>query len=348
MKKILLANFAECPENLHFERAFARAAAAGRVALDIVHDFDFDYKFIGARTPAGGRRLKYSGLAELKREVSRPCDLLVLLDFPKRARCAPAFLWLAREAPAARKIYIANHLIPMPGHNLTADLTRRFRALSGLDAGYMLEFDDRGLWGEMGLEGGRLLTRGYATDCEYYSPAPAAAGDYFFSAGSAGREFAALAAGVKGTGLGLTIFSDAKLGKVPRGVQFLPLAKNLHNLKAAAAGARAVVIPVKDDHINEAAGNSIAFLAMALGRPVLTKKTPYMQRFIEDGVNGFFYNTLTPLAIARGLNRILALSPARLKRLSAAARRSVAEKANLLSFCGDFIRGHAGPQPRRR
>lgn len=343
MKKILLANFAECPENLHFERAFVRALAGRRVSLDIVHDFDFDYRFIGAQVPPGGRRLKYAGLAELKRDARGPYDLLVLLDFPKRARCAPAFLWLAREAPAARKIYIANHLIPMPGHNLTADLGRRFRALSGLDAGYMLEFDDRGLWGEMGLEGERLLTRGYATDCEYYSPAPAAAGDYFFSAGSAGREFAALAAGVKSTGLGLTIFSDARPGRVPRGVQFLPLAKNLHNLKAAAAGARAVVIPVKDDHINEAAGNSIAFLAMALGRPVLTRRTPYMERFIKDGVNGFFYASLSPLSVTRGLNRILELSPAGLKRLGAAARRAVVQKANLAGFCAEFLREFARP-----
>jgi hypothetical protein len=338
VKKILLANFAECPENLHFERAFIRALAGRKVSLDIIHDFDFDYKFIGAQTPAGGRRIKYSGLAALKREAAGRYDLLVLLDFPKRARCAPAFFWLAREADAAKKVYVANHLIPMPGHNFTADLARRYKALGALAAGYMLEFDDKGLWGAMGLEGERLLRRGYATDCEYYKPLRGPAGAYVFSAGSAGREFDALAAGVKNTGLGLKIFSDAKPDKLPRGAQFLPLAKNLHNLKAAAAGARAVVIPVKDGHINEAAGNSIAFLAMALGRPVLTKKTPYMERVIKDGVNGFFYSSLTPLSIARGLNRILALSPARLKRVSAEARRTILQKASLDRFCGEFVR----------
>ncbi|MDD2805011.1 MAG: glycosyltransferase [Elusimicrobiales bacterium] len=341
MKKILLANFAECPENLHFERAFIRALAGRKVSLDIVHDFDFDYKFIGAQTPPGGRRLKYSGLAALKRETAGKYDLLVLLDFPKRARCAPAFLWLAREAHAAKKIYIANHLIPMPGHNFTADLARRYKALAGLTAGYMLEFDDWELWGAMGLEGERLLRRGYATDCGYYKPLPGPAGAYVFSAGSAGREFDALAAGVKNTGLGLKIFSDAKPAKLPRGAQFLPLAKNLHNLKAAAAGARAVVIPVKDGHINEAAGNSIAFLAMALGRPVLTKKTPYMERVIKDGVNGFFYNSLTPLNLARGLNRILALTPAKQKKLAAAARKTILQKASLDRFCKEFVRKFA-------
>lgn len=340
MKKLLLVNFAECPENLHFERALARSLGGRKAALDVVHDFDFDYGFIGAPRLPGGRRFKYSGLEPLKKAAGG-YDLIVLLDFPKRARCAPAFLWLAREAAAAKKIFIANHLIPMPGHNLTADLARRFMALGGVTAGYMLEFDDQGLWANMGLSGARLLRRGYATDCEYYKPAPAAAGDYVFSAGSAGREFAALTAGVKSSGLGVKIFSDAKPGKLPRGAEFLPLAKNLHNLKAAALAARAVVIPVKDAHINEAAGNSIAFLAMALGRPVLAKRTPYMERFIKDGVNGFFYRTLTPAALARGLRRVLALKPAQAKKLSAAARRAVLQKASLDKFCLEFARKFA-------
>ncbi|MDP2865288.1 MAG: hypothetical protein Q8O90_03500, partial [Elusimicrobiota bacterium] len=122
MERILLANFAECPENLHFERAFVRAALRyKKFSLDIVHDFDYHYDFLGALPPRGGKRFKYAGLEALKRSAAGPYDLLVLLDFPKRARCAPAFLWLAREAAAAGKIFIANHLIPMPGHNFTAD-----------------------------------------------------------------------------------------------------------------------------------------------------------------------------------------------------------------------------------
>jgi len=336
----LLANFAECPENLHFERAFVRALGKSKkTSLDIVHDFDYHYDFLGALPPPGGKRFKYAGLEGLKRAARGAYDLVVLLDFPKRARCAPAFLWLAREAKAAKKIFIANHLIPMPGHNFTADLVRRLKALAGLDAGYMLEFDDRGLWGEMGLAG--MIKRGYSSDCEYYSPQKIAAGDYVFSAGSAGREFAALAGGVKNTGLSLKIFSDGKPDGLPRGAEFLPLAKNLHNLRSAAAGARAVVIPVRDEHKNEAAGNSIAFLSMALGRPVLTKRTPYMERFITDGQNGFFYDTLSTLSIARGLGRIMALTPAAQKKLSAAARRTVLQKASLDRFCAGFLKRFA-------
>ncbi|MDD5209709.1 MAG: glycosyltransferase [Elusimicrobiales bacterium] len=339
MKKILLANFAECPENLHFERAFVRALGkTGKISLDIVHDFDYHYDFLGALPPRVGKRFKYAGLEALKKAAAGPYDLIVLLDFPKRARCAPAFLWLAREAAAGKKVFIANHLIPMPGHNFTADLARRLKALALVDSGYMLESDDWGLWADAGLEEPRLLKRGYAVDCEYYRRQPGALGTYVFSAGSAGREFSALAGAAKNTGLGLKIFSDAKAQKLPRGVEFLPLAKNLHNLRSAAAGAKAVVIPVRDGYLNEAAGNSIAFLSMALGRPVLARRTPYMERFIKDGKNGFFYDKLSPRSLAAGLARIKALTPAALKKLGAAARATILQKASLDRFCAAFIK----------
>lgn len=339
MKRILLANFHESPENLHFELAFIRAVRKIKgLALDIIHDFESDYGFIGKSVPPGGERLKYSGLESLGRACRAGCGLLVLLDFPKRDRCAPAFIRLAHKFPAGKKLFVANHLIPMPGQNLTADLARRLKALSGVDAGFMLEADDRRLWAEMGLSGGRLLTRGYATDCAYYSPVKAPPGDYVFSAGSAGRDFSALAAGVKRAGLGLKVFSDSKPKKLPAGIEFLPLSRNLSNLKSAAASSRAVVIPVTDSYLNESAGNSIVFLGMALGRPVLTKRTPYMKRFIQDGRNGFFYTSLSPASIARALARILALAPAELKKLTAAARRTILQKASLDNFCSGFLR----------
>lgn len=338
--RILLANFAECPENLHFERAFLRAAAAAGARADVVHDYDCEYSFVGRGLPRGARRLKYDGLAGLKRLCGEPYDLAVALDFPKRRRCAPGFLWLLREAPAGKKVFVANHLMPMPGHNFTADLARRVKALAGLDGAYILESDGRALWRAVGLSGRRLIKRGYATDCGYYKPQRARPGAYVFSAGSAGRDFNALAAGAALAGLRLKVFSDAAPGGVGPGADFLPLAGNLHRLRAAAAGARAVVIPVRDGYKNEAAGNSIAFLAMAMGLPVLARRTRYMERFIKDGVNGYLYRRLSAAALAAGLRRVLALAPERRRKLGAAARAVMLRKAGLDAFCAEFLAKH--------
>lgn len=337
MKRVLLVNFAECPENLHFERALGRCAARrGGLALDVLHDFDYHYDFLGAPQPPGGRRVKYSGPASLAGLRPR-YDLVLLTDFPKRARCSALFLRLAGGA-LGRTVFVANHLSPMKGDNFTADLARRLGSLSGVPAGYILESDDKGLWAGTGLAPARVRKRGYAVDCAYYAPQRLPPGDYVFSAGSAGREFGALAAGARRAGLGLKIFSDSGPGGGLRGAEFLPLAKNLHNLRSAAAGARAVAIPLKDGYINQAGGNSIAFLSMAMGKPVLTRRTWYMEHFIRDGVNGFFYDKLSPASVEAGLRRILALSPAALEKLSANARKTILQKASLDRFCAALLR----------
>jgi len=341
--KILLASFAECPENLHFEQALIRALGAKKgVSLDIVHDFQFHYSFIERLPlPGKGRRIKYAGFAGLKKELRGAYDILLILDFPKRKACAAPFLWLLKDLPCAKKIFVANHLIPMPGHNPTADIVRKLGLLSVLDLACILEFDDRTLWAELGLRFGRVVTRGYAVDCVYYTPSGAPPEDYVFAAGGAGRDFKALARVVEKAGLTLKIFTDAKVppfkGSLRAAVSVFPFAKNLHNLRQAVRAAKIVVLPITDKHINEAAGNSIAFISMACGRPVITKWTRYMERFVEDGRNGFFYKRLSPLSLSEGLKRAASLSPAASRRLAAAARATVLEKASLDVFAARFV-----------
>jgi len=351
--KILLANFAECPENLHFEQALIRALSAKKSAsLDIVHDFQFHYSFIERLPlPGGGRRVKYAGLSGLKRELKDSYDILLLLDFPKRKACAAPFLWLLKDLPCAGKIMIANHLIPMPGHNPTADIVRKLGLLSVLDFACMLEFDDRTLWGELGLRFGRAVTRGYAVDTVYYTPRTSAltekvrgepSEDYVFTAGAAGRDFTGLARAVKRAGLTLKIFTDAKVPPFEAGLRttasVFPFAKNLHNLRQAVQEAKVVALPITDEHINEAAGNSIAFIAMACGKPVITKWTRYMARFIMDGRNGFFYKNLSQHGLTRQLNRALSLNAEASRRLARAARDTILEKASLDAFAARFVR----------
>jgi len=228
----------------------------------------------------------------------------------------------------------------MPGHNPTADIIRKLGLLSVMDRAFILEFDDPALWAGLGLKAGRMLKRGYAVDCLYYSPAPAAPGDGVFSAGSAGRDFLKLARAAGRAGAALTIFTDTALPpfEAAPGTPVLaaPLAENLPRLRAAVREAGAVAIPVTDGHINGAAGNTIAFIAMACGRPVVIRRTPYLERFIKDGETGFFYESLTVQELSRQLKRALSLGPAASRLLSKAARAAVLEKASLDAFTESF------------
>jgi len=354
--KILLVNFSECPENLHFEQAFIRALRGVKsVSLDIVHDFQFHYSFIDKLPPPGGRRAGYSSMAGMKRDLRGSYDILAVLDFPKRKACAAPFLGLLKNLSCSKRIFIANHLVPMPGHNPTADIAGKLGLLSVLDLAFVFEFDDRARWNGLGLRDDRIQERGYAVDCRYYTPAkrseavlrPFPVRNSVFSAGSAGRDFSGLAQAVKNAGLTLNIFSDAASPPFPSdlraSVSMLPLAKNLHNLRQAVREAAAVVVPIADGYLNEAAGNSIAFIAMACGRPVIIRKTPYLRRFIKDGKNGFFYETLSVPELSRQLDRALSLDLPGARRLAVAARAAVLKKASLDAFAARLARECGGP-----
>jgi len=339
--KILLVNFLECPENLHFEQAFIRALKkCPRAGLDIIHDFRFPYDFIEKLPPPGGRRMKYAGLEALQLGLRSSYDLLVTLDFPKRKACAAPFLRLLRDLPCGKKIFIANHLIPMPGHNATADIAGKLGLLSVFDHAYILEFDDPSLWARLGLRKDKVLKRGYAVDCRYYSPSKIPPGNIVFSAGSTGRDYSGLARAVRDAGLSLKIFANAEVPPLAADLRastsVLPLAGNLHNLRQAVRSAKAVVVPIVDAHLNEAAGNSIAFIAMACGKPVIIKRTPYLERFIKDGKNGFFYGKLSEREISRQLKRALSLGPAASGRFAASARAAILKKASLDAFTTAF------------
>lgn len=343
--RILLANLYECPENLHFEQAFIRALNGAKSAsLDIVHDFRFPYSFIKKLPPPCGRRVRCPALPGLKRELPGPYDMLVVLDFPKRRACAAPFLRLLSDLPRAKKVFIANHLLPMPGHNPVADMAGKLGLLKVLDQAFILEFDDPGLRAGLGFMDGRVVERGFAVDCLHYTPSDVP-GNNVFSAGSAGRDFSGLALAVKKAGLALNIFSDAAVPPFAAGlrtsVSVSPLSGNLHKLRRAVREAGAVVVPIAADYANETAGNSIAFIAMACGKPVIARRTRYMERFIKDGKNGFFYDSLSAPDLFRQLKRALSLGPAASRRLAAAARATVLEKASLdvftAAFAGKFV-----------
>ncbi|MDT8286688.1 MAG: hypothetical protein RQ748_06220 [Elusimicrobiales bacterium] len=341
MKRILLVNFAECPENLHLEQALVAAAGKSRgVRLDVLHDQDFHYSFIPQPPNPRGFRLRCPGEQAARKLLSPGYDALVAVDFPKRRRCAPLFCRLFASPGIKDKYFLANHLCPSPDHNFTSDLFRRARLLSRARLTWVLEYDDPPLWAELGARAETVVRRPYCVDTAYYTPGrgvPAAG--YVFSAGSAGRDFEALSAAAAACGLTLSVRSDMPRPKSfgRPGDSWLSFSPNLNTVVDAIRGSALVALPVADKFINEAAGNSIAFMGMACGRPVLVRDTPYMRRYIKDGSNGFLYGKLDAGVLTAVMKRALSRRPAALKALGLRARKTMLERASLSALAASVL-----------
>lgn len=336
MKRFLLASFAECPENLHLEARLAGALLERGAALDCVHDYRASYPFIKLPSSRRFRRHRYAGRAGLAGFLAPRYDALLLLDFPKRQACAEPFLRLSRDPRASSRIFLANHLLPVEGQNIACDAVRRTGLLRSFGRVVRLRADDWREWDRLCGGPGRSEPRDFCIDCGYYSPGPGLPGRYVFSAGSAGRDFGAAASAAARLGVDLLVFTDSPpAGRFPRAV-FEPLSPNLHRLRDAVRGAAAVVVPVAGGHRNYSAGNSLLFMAMACGRPAVTRRNSYMLSVVRDGSNGFLYAAGRPASLASALRRALSLPPAGLRRLTASARASALKKASLEKFCASL------------
>lgn len=338
--KTLFINFAECPENLHFEQTFLRSFKKNEeTRFDIVHDFKYPYDFIGQIKNPRGFKKNFSNFKNLKHLISANYDNLIILDFPKRRECSTAFIWLLTKFKAKRKIFISNHLIPAPGHNFTADMTRKLKLFSNLNYLHMLEYDDKFSWPNLGVPKNTIIKRKYAVDCEFYKPQKTQTENYILTAGSAGRDFSHLIKAIKNSPYKLKIFSDSPM---PREITnsdkavWIPFSKNLHTLKKNILKASFITIPLKKTHVNSAAGNSIAFISMAAGKMVICKKTPYMEKYISDGENGFFYKTLSSISLSKQITRISKLNQKTKGNISKQARKTILKKASLKSLINDL------------
>ena len=338
--KTLFINFAECPENLHFEQTFLRSLKKSeKTRFDIIHDFKYPYSFIGQIKNPCGFKKSFSNFKNFKNFASANYDNLIILDFPKRRGCSTAFIWLLTKFKAKRKIFISNHLIPAPGHNFTADMTRRLKLFSNLNYFHMLEYDDKFSWPNLGVPKTAIIKRKYAADCEFYKPRKTHTENYILTAGSAGRDFSHLTKAIKNSPYKLKIFSDSPMPREIKNsdkAEWIPFSKNLHILKETVLKASFVIIPLKNVHINSAAGNSIAFISMAAGKMVLCKKTPYMENYISDGENGFFYKTLSPTSLSKQINRVSKLNQKTKENISKQARKTILKKARLESLINDL------------
>lgn len=339
MKRVLLLNLEDSPENLHLETAFVRGGLRAKgVTLDVLHAFRHEYDFIPRPVNRGGLRLP---LGALRRGRVRPRDYhaAVFADIPHRKDPFRDCAELLVHGGFRRKLLLCNHLLPAPDrakalrtgegkervqYALRSGLTRVF------DRAYVLSHDDIPVLRPF-FKRGALRPRDYALDCRYYSPSPARPGGYVFSAGGAQRDYGLLARALKSLRLRAKIFCDAspELRRAKRAgapVEVFGLNTNLDRLKPAIGSARMVVVPVKEGAANPCAGMTILFMGMAMGRPVVARDTRETRRFVRDGVNGALYKGGSLDSLRDAMERVG--SPGA-RAMGRAARRTMLRKADL-------------------
>ncbi|MFA5139132.1 MAG: glycosyltransferase [Elusimicrobiota bacterium] len=330
MRRVLLVNMEEAPENLHLEMAFVRAAAGlAGVELDVVHSFRYEYDFIPRVVNAKGFRMSAGAFAR-SGGAGRGYDAAVFLDVPKRRK--PLVPWLAVLARGAfaRRALVCNHLLDQPFPAESGAAMRLF------DLAFLLRHDDAAALAPFFREGA-LRSHDYALDCAYYSPDGDGPDEgYVFSAGTTYRDYALLCEALAETGLKARIFADGEDADAlaeREGVVFFAFSRNLDRIKPSIARARLVAVPIRSEAVNPCAGLTVTLMGMAMGKPVVTRDTPGMRRYIRSGVNGMLYEGGSAQSLAGCLKE--ACGRAGMGELS---RRAALSLADMDRFAVDVLR----------
>ncbi len=131
-------------------------------------------------------------------------------------------------------------------------------------------------------------------------------GDYVFSGGNSGRDYATLIDALTGNGHPAIICTQEMSGflhkRIPEGVQVCAVTQELfHKLMAASA---VVVVPVMKGDIHPA-GHTVVVTAMALGKPLVIAATSDYHSYIKEGVTGLLVPAGDSTALRAAINRIL-------------------------------------------
>jgi len=130
-------------------------------------------------------------------------------------------------------------------------------------------------------------------------PLPATTpGDYIFSGGNSGRDYATLLNALAGSAHRAVICTQAGGGirqtRIPENVQITAVGQN--RFDELMAGSAAVAIPLMKDDIHPA-GHTVVVTAMALGKPIILAAPAEYRSYIDDGHTGL----LTPAGDSAGL-----------------------------------------------
>lgn len=130
-------------------------------------------------------------------------------------------------------------------------------------------------------------------------------GNYLFSAGKTGRDFAVLIQAVRNLDCSVVIVSDQNSiqgTEIPSNVKLLldiPYSKYLELL----FDCRAVIVPLKP--LVKSTGQVVILEAMALGKPVIATETVGTVDYIRSGINGILVPPADPECLNTAISQLL-------------------------------------------
>lgn len=195
---------------------------------------------------------------------------------------------------------------------------------------------------------------GYGVDTRFFQPTPATPDPRsVVAAGTASRDYRTLVDACRGLDLSLRIAADSAwfpaevdVAKedLPRGIE-IGSAGNYQGLKALYANASFVVVPLKP--VRHACGYAVIIEAMAMGKAVISTRTPSVSDFIVDGRNGFLVEPGDADTLRQRIEHLLR-HPDLARSLGEQARRDCEEHWSLPAYCQRLEAVVAAALPPRR
>lgn len=243
----------------------------------------------------------------------------------------PGIEYLAVHALARRKKRIA-----MLIHNVSS--ARRQLPLAKLRLGRLVdhmlclsEASKQELVRDYGLEPDSITVVGSRVDGDFFVPAPhVEVKRQVCSAGAINRDYDALIAAMEPLGVPTKIAADTQWrysadevehGTLPDFVEMRSWG-NYQNLRDLYAESAVVVVPLK---VSMASGITVALEAMAMGKPVVLTRNPYVEDFLTDGETGYFVPEGDVDAIRNRVRELLD-NPRQAEEIGARARERVLER----------------------
>jgi glycosyltransferase involved in cell wall biosynthesis len=173
-------------------------------------------------------------------------------------------------------------------------------------------------------------------DSHFFRPQNGGGGQYVLSVGQERRDYETLFDALSGTGINLVVIASSRWSSREqrmrlKGAENVSIQRHIsfEELRQLYAGARVVIVPLKD--VNYAAGVNTVLEAMAMAKPLIVSSTAGIQDYVIHNETGHY---IAPGDAAELRDAILNLwhQAGERKRLGENARQAVEEQMNLENY----------------